>query len=45
VLVRVQTQGSHGYLPTDKRIAELADGWAFAWANMQGPAPKATVVP
>jgi prolyl oligopeptidase len=45
VLVRVQTQGSHGYLPTDKRIAELADGWAFAWANMQSAAPKTTVVP
>ncbi|HXD49945.1 MAG TPA: prolyl oligopeptidase family serine peptidase [Gemmatimonadaceae bacterium] len=45
VLVRVQTQGSHGYLPTDKRIAELADGWAFAWANMQAPAAKANIVP
>jgi prolyl oligopeptidase len=45
VLVRVQTQGSHGYLPTDKRIAELADGWAFAWANMQAPATKANIVP
>ncbi len=41
VLVRVQTQGSHGYLPTDKRIAELADGWAFAAANM-GMKPVAT---
>jgi prolyl oligopeptidase len=29
-LIRVETQGSHGYLPTDKRIAELADKWAFA---------------
>jgi prolyl oligopeptidase len=29
VLIRVETQGSHGYRPTDKRIAELA-GWAFA---------------
>jgi len=34
ILVRVQTQGSHGYLPTDKRIQELADQWAFAAANM-----------
>ena len=25
VLIRVETQGSHGYRPTDKRIAELAD--------------------
>ena len=30
VLIRVEIQGSHGYLPTDKRIAELADSWAFA---------------
>jgi prolyl oligopeptidase len=34
ILVEVQTQGSHGYLPTDKRIAELADQWAFAAENM-----------
>jgi len=34
ILVRVQTQGSHGYLPTDKRIAELADQWAFAAGAM-----------
>jgi prolyl oligopeptidase len=42
ILVRVQTQGSHGYLPTDKRIQELADQWAFAAANM-GMRP--TIVP
>ena len=35
VLIRVETQGSHGYRPTDKRIAELADEWAFAAAEMQ----------
>jgi prolyl oligopeptidase len=34
VLIRVETQGSHGYRPTDKRIAELADEWAFALGNM-----------
>ena len=34
VLIRVETQGSHGYRPTDKRIAELADEWAFAAAQM-----------
>jgi prolyl oligopeptidase len=34
VLIRVETQGSHGYRPTDKRIAELADEWGFALANM-----------
>lgn len=34
VLIRVETEGSHGYRPTDKRIAELADEWAFAAATM-----------
>ncbi len=34
VLIRVETQGSHGYRPTDKRIAELADLWAFSAAQM-----------
>jgi prolyl oligopeptidase len=36
VLIRVETQGSHGYRPTDKRIAELADEWAFTAANTGG---------
>jgi hypothetical protein len=35
----VETQASHGYRPTDKRIAELADEWAFAAANMRSGAP------
>jgi len=35
VLIRIETQASHGYRPTDKRIAELADEWAFAEANMR----------
>ncbi len=35
VLIRVETQASHGYSPTDKRIATLADIWAFAAANMR----------
>ena len=39
VLIRVETQASHGYRPTDKRIAELADEWAFAAANMRSGAP------
>ena len=30
VLIRVETQGSHGYRPTDRLIAEKADQWAFA---------------
>jgi prolyl oligopeptidase len=34
VLIRVETQGSHGYRPTDKRIAELADQWSFTAAEM-----------
>ena len=38
VLIRVETQGSHGYRPTDKRIAELADEWSFALANMKSRA-------
>jgi prolyl oligopeptidase len=29
VLIRVETQGSHGYRPLDRRISELADIWAF----------------
>ncbi len=32
-----KTQASHAYRPTDKRIAELADGWAFALAHMIRP--------
>ena len=32
VLIRVETNTSHGYMPTDKRIAQAADVWAFtAW--------------
>jgi prolyl oligopeptidase len=34
VLIRVEVEGSHGYRPTDKLIAERADQWAFAAANM-----------
>ena len=47
VLIRVETQGSHGYRPTDKRIAELADEWAFAAANLGVPAkpPAASATP
>ena len=41
VLVRVETQASHGYRPTDKRIAELADLWAFAAAQMGVQKPAA----
>ena len=34
VLIRVEVQGSHGYRPTDKLIAERADQWVFAAENM-----------
>ena len=46
VLIRVETQTSHGYMPTDKRIAQLADIWAFTAENLgvrTGP-PKAGAV-
>lgn len=36
VLLRVETQGSHGYRPTDKLITEYADLWAFAWSSVGG---------
>jgi prolyl oligopeptidase len=39
ILIRVETGGSHGYRPTDKRIAELADQWAFVAAQMKLDAP------
>ena len=29
VLLRVEAQGSHGYRPLDRRIAEFSDIWAF----------------
>jgi prolyl oligopeptidase len=34
-LIRIEVAGSHGYRPTDRIIAEMADVWAFALANMQ----------
>ena len=40
VLLRVETQGSHGYIPTDKQIAEAADVLAFTVGNL-GMAPAA----
>jgi len=40
VMIRVETEASHGYRPTDKRIAELADEWAFALANMKARPPS-----
>jgi prolyl oligopeptidase len=40
VLLRVEAQGSHGYRPLDRRIAELADIWAFTAANLGVHAPE-----
>ncbi|MES2177100.1 MAG: prolyl oligopeptidase family serine peptidase [Gemmatimonadota bacterium] len=39
-LLRVETKTSHGYMPTDKRIAQAADIWSFtAWnTGMRPPA-------
>jgi prolyl oligopeptidase len=34
VLIRVEVAGSHGYRPTDKRIEEVADEWAFTAEQM-----------
>ncbi len=39
VLLRVERAGSHGYRPTDRVIAEIADEFAFALANLLGKAP------
>ena len=36
-LIRIEVAGSHGYRPTDRVIAEVADLWAFALANLQPP--------
>ncbi|MGB9430054.1 MAG: prolyl oligopeptidase family serine peptidase [Gammaproteobacteria bacterium] len=41
VLIRVETQTSHNYMPTDKRIAQWSDVWAFLAYNLgitQAPA-------
>jgi prolyl oligopeptidase len=40
VLIKIETEGSHGYLPTDKRIANLADLYTFTAANLGVPAPS-----
>ena len=34
-LIRVEVDGSHGYRPTDRLIAERADQWAFAAAHLK----------
>jgi prolyl oligopeptidase len=37
VLIRVETRGSHGYLPTDRQIAERADILAFVASPLGMP--------
>ena len=39
VMLRVEKAGSHGYRPTDRVIAEIADEFAFALANLGVRAP------
>ena len=34
ILIRVETQTSHGYMPTDKLIAQTSDVWAFEAYNL-----------
>jgi prolyl oligopeptidase len=34
VLIRVETQTSHNYMPTDKRIVQWSDVWAFLAYNL-----------
>jgi prolyl oligopeptidase len=43
VVIRVEVQGSHGYRPLDRQIAEQADIWAFA-AQHTGMMVKPTPV-
>jgi prolyl oligopeptidase len=43
VLIHVETEGSHGYLPTDKRIANTADLVAFTAANLGLTLPSSGV--
>ncbi len=38
-LIRVETEGSHGYRPTDRVIVEIADEFAFALANLELASP------
>jgi prolyl oligopeptidase len=40
VLIRVETGGSHNYRATDKRVAELADLWAFTAEQLAVARPR-----
>ncbi len=39
ILIRIETQTSHGYMPTDKRIAQSADVLAFMADQLGAKAP------
>ncbi len=45
VLIRVETKTSHGYMPTDKHIAQTADVWAFQAYNLGITNPPTTASP
>lgn len=45
VLIRVEAQGSHGYRPLDRSIAEQADIWAFAARHTGMQVKPAAVTP
>jgi len=45
VLIRIEMQGSHGYRPLDRTIAEQADIWAFAAQHTGMTVKPAPVTP
>jgi len=42
VLIRIETETSHGYMPTDKRIEQTADVWSFEAYNLGLREPPAS---
>jgi prolyl oligopeptidase len=42
VLIHIATNTSHGYMPTDKRISQTADVWAFEAWNLGVKQPPAS---
>jgi len=45
VLIRIEAQGSHGYRPLDRQIAEQADMWSFAAKHTGMTIKPAAVTP
>ncbi len=43
VILRVETQTSHGYMPTNKRIAQTTDVWAFIAYNLGIKQPQGSM--